>query len=304
MIKKVKKMSSKSKVSISVCLLLAVSICIFAQAPRVHSWDWDAHRFIETEAEDVLSKVDPFFDDFLSTYHSYIYSWCVMPDQDKSFMPDGSGASGWHYLDADNHGYDPLPYQGQYDGDLPWAMKLIFDNIVQYLKDENWVTAAQLMGAICHFAGDATNPLHSTYDYNPGGSGHWAYEGAVDSHIDEISIPDNYVPQYLDNITNAALVTLAGSFDFTDEDPNGGVNIGDGTSWNDTIKSISENRIRAGVQFTANVWYTAFVQAGILDQHPSPTPSATPTNYTPYIVGGVLAIVVIGIVLVLYMRRR
>jgi hypothetical protein len=272
----------------------------------VHSWDWDAHRFIETEAEAVLSKVDPLLDDFLSTYHSYIYSWCVMPDQDKSFMPDGSGASGWHYLDADDRGYDPLPYQGEYDGDLPWAMKLIFDNIVQYLKDENWVTAAQLMGAICHFTGDATMPLHSTYDYWIDGM-HTTFEGVADQHINEISIPDNYVPQYLDNITNAALVTLAGSFDFTDEDPNGGVNLSDylevGTTWNDWIKSMTENRIRVAVQFTANVWYTAFVQAGILDQSPSPPPSTTP-DYTPYIVGAVLAVVVIGIALVLYVRRH
>ena len=142
-------------------------------------------------------------------------------------------------------------------------MKWIFDDIVQYLKDEDWVTAAQLMGAICHFAADASCPFHATWHFNPGGSGHSAYEDAVNSHIGEMSIPTNYVPQYLDDITNAALVTLAGSFDFTDEDPNGGVNIDGGTIWNDTIKSISENRVRAGVQFTVNVWYTAMVQAGL-----------------------------------------
>jgi len=300
-------MSLKSKVSISVCLLLTVSIFIYAQVPTAHSWAWDTHYLIETEAEGVLYGINPFLDNFLSTYHSTLHSWCVMPDQDKSFMPDGSGASDWHYLDADNRGYDPLPYQGKYDGQLPWAMEWIFDNIVQYLKDENWVTAAQLMGAICHFTGDATMPLHSTYNYNPGGK-HVTYEYEVDDHIGEISIPDNYVPQYLDNITNAALATLADSFSFTAEGSNGGVNLTDFLEndilWNDWIRSMTENRVRVGVQFTANVWYTAFVQAGILDQPPSQTPSATPTNYTPYVVGGVLAIVVISIVLVLYIRRR
>jgi uncharacterized repeat protein (TIGR01451 family) len=157
-------------------------------------------------------------------------------------------------------------------------MELIFDDIVQYLKAGNWVTAAQLMGAICHFAADASCPFHATYHFNPGGSGHSAYETAVNNAISrgEISIPTNYVPQYLDDITNAALVTLAGSFDFTDEDPNGGVNIGDGTSWNDTIKSISENRVRAGVQFTANVWYTAMVQAGLVSLVRSSVDAITP----------------------------
>jgi hypothetical protein len=250
--------------ALAICLMFSLVFLVqVMQAPTARSWGWTTHYFIETKAEGVLSNINPFLSSFFSTYHNTLQEWCTKPDSDKSFMPDGSGEADWHYLDADSRGYDPLPYQGKYDGELPWAMKWIFDDIVQYLKDEDWVTAAELMGAICHFAGDATNPLHSTYDYNPGGSGHSAYEDAVNSHIGEMSIPTDYVPQYLDDITNAALVTLAGSFDFTDEDPNGGVNIDGGTIWNDTIKSISENRVRAGVQFTVNVWYTAMVQAGL-----------------------------------------
>jgi PGF-pre-PGF domain-containing protein len=210
-----------------------------------------------------------------------------MPDQDKSFMPDGGGSGDWHYLDA--YTYDPLPYQGKYSGELPWAMEWIFDNIVQYLKDGNWDTAAELMGAICHFTGDATCPLHATWDYGASpGYHHSEYETAVNDHIGEISIPNNYVPQELDNITNAALVTLKDSFNFTDEDPNGGVNICDylevGISWNDTIKSMTENRVRAGVQFTANVWYTAMIHAGLTIQAPtltSPSDGSTTTDNTP-----------------------
>jgi hypothetical protein len=160
-------------------------------------------------------------------------------------------------------------------------MEWIFDNIVQYLKDGNWVTAAQLMGAICHFAADATCPLHATWDYGASpGYHHSEYETAVNNHISEISIPDNYVPQELDDITNAALVTLAESFDFTDEDPNGGVNICDflevGISWNATIKSITENRVRAAVQFTANIWYTAMVRAGLASSVTSSVDAITP----------------------------
>jgi len=147
-------------------------------------------------------------------------------------------------------------------------MEWIFDNIVQYLKDEDWQQAAELMGAICHFAADATCLLHATWDYGASpGYHHSEYETAVNNHISEISIPNNYVPQELDDITNAALVTLAESFDFTDEDPNGGINICDflevGISWNPEIKSMTENRVRAGVQFTANIWYTAMVRAGL-----------------------------------------
>jgi len=272
----------RSLVLILVAILL-IPLVYSVQAPRVHAWGWITHYFIENNAELVFSDGS-----FFSNYRSTLYSWCTKPDQDYSFMPDGGGESDWHYLDADSRGYDPLPNQGKYDGELPWAMEWIFDNIVQYLKDENWDTAAELMGAICHFTGDATNPLHATYDYSPGGN-HGAYETAVNTNIGEISIPiSDYVPHELDNICEAALVTLEESFDFTDEDPNGGTNLSDflevDISWNDWIKSMTENRVRASVQFTANVWYTAMIHAGLTIQAPTllePGNGATTSDNTP-----------------------
>jgi hypothetical protein len=200
-------------------------------------------------------------------------------------MPDGGGKPDWHYLDA--YTYDPLPYQGKYSGELPWAMEWIFDNIVQYLEAKDWTNAVDLLGAICHFTGDATCPLHATYNFNPGNH-HSDYETAVNNHIGEISIPDNYVPKYLDNITYAALVTLKDSFSFTKEGSGGGVNLTDyllsGIYWNDWIKSMTENRVRASVQFTANVWYTAMIHAGLTIQAPgliSPSNGSTTTDNTP-----------------------
>jgi len=224
------------------------------QTSRVYAWGWRTHQFIENEAEDVFSDNSFFFN-----RHSTIYEWCIKPDQ-------GWGGSDWHWLDAIS--YHPLVTTG---GQLPWAVENVFDNIVRNLRDENWEKAAQLMGAICHYTGDSTNPLHSTWDYTPGGN-HGSYESQVNGRLGEISIPD-YVPQELDNIFDATMATLEESFDFTDEDPNGGVNLSDFLEndilWNDTIKSITENRLRAGVQFTANIWYTAMIRAGLVIQAPT-----------------------------------
>ena len=250
-------------------------VLIIVGAPGARAWGWTTHRSIETNAELVFSAGS-----FFSSHHSTLYDWCTVPDSDKSFMPDGGGESDWHYLDA--YSYNPLSYSG---GQLPWAMKWIFDNIVQYLKDEDWDTAAELMGAICHFTGDATMPLHATYDYWLDGM-HTTYETAVNNNINQISIPiSNYVPQELGNITNAALVTLEESFSFTgntEDDLSYWLRLG--ISWNDTIKSITENRVRAGVQFTANVWYTAMIHAGLTIQAPtltSPSDGSTTTDNTP-----------------------
>jgi parallel beta-helix repeat protein len=255
----------RGSTALAICLMfLLVFLVQFNEVPTAYSWGWTTHRFIETKAELVFSN-DPSLSDisnFITTYHSYLYSWCTYPDENKSFMPDGGGEADWHYLDA--YSYNPLSYSG---GKLPWAMKWIFDNIVQYLKDEDWVTAAQLMGAICHFTGDATMPLHSTWNYNPNGK-HSPFESEVNNRMGEISVPDNVMPQYIDNITNAALVVLAESFSFTAEGSGGGVSLtyylNDNVLWNDWIKNMVENRMRAAVQFTANVWYTAMVQAGMV----------------------------------------
>jgi len=251
------------------------------QAPSVRSWGWTTHYFIETNAELVFAN-DPSLSNlynFLSNHHSTLYEWCTMPDQDKSFMPDGGGESDWHYLDGVT--YDPLVTSG---GELPWAMEWIFDNIVQYLKDGNWDTAAELMGAICHFTGDATMPLHATYNYNPS-SNHSAFESEVNSHMDEISISDNYVPHVLDNIVEAALETLEDSFSFTAEASHEGVTLTyyltNDVLWNDWIKSMVENRMRAAIQFTADVWYTAMVRAGLVIGS-----TATLTSHSPIYIGG------------------
>jgi hypothetical protein len=274
------RMSLGSKVSVSICLLIFISIFVYsAQIPTAHSWGAQGHQFIETKAESVFST-----NSFFPINHSTLYSWSTMPDQNKSFMPDGSGASDWHFLDG--HSYNPLVYSG---GELPWAMQWIFDNIVQYLENGNLNTAVQLMGAICHFAADSTQPLHSTYNYNPNGM-HSAYETtALNANISTISIPDNYVPQQLDNITAAALTSLAKSFSYTAEGANPGDNnltafLDNGISWNDWIKSMTENRLRSAVQFSANVWYSAMVQAGLTIQAPtltSPSNGSNTTDSTP-----------------------
>ena len=246
-------MSLKSKVSILVCLLLAFSIYnICAQVPSVHSWGWGTHQFIASKAIDFMPDDENWF---FSTYSSTIIEWSIKPDQ-------GWGESDWHWLDAIS--YHPLETTG---GRLPWAVENVFDNLVRNLEDENWQQAAELMGAISHYTQDATMPLHATYNYNPGGN-HTNFEHEVESHLGELSIPDNYAPWKLGNVFDAAMVTLEDSFSFTKEGSNEGVNLTNFLEndilWNDWIKSMAENRVRAAVQFTANVWYTAMVKASLI----------------------------------------
>jgi len=243
-------------------LLLAIALSIvftIIGAQGARAWAWDTHRFIVDEAENVFSDGS-----FFSVHRATISNYSVKPDQWKSSDPHEQYRH-WYHVDHP-HGEDEY-----LEGVLPWAVKDNFVTLVQSLEDEDWQRAARLMGVISHYTADATMPLHATSDYNPGGK-HVSYEIGVDGRLDEVSIPE-YVPQELDNIFDAAMATLEGSFDFTDEDPEGGVNLSDFLEqdilWNDTIRDITENRLRASVQFTANLWYTAMIQAGLAIQAPT-----------------------------------
>lgn len=275
--------------------MLAVSICIYAQIPSVHSWSGETHQSVTSTAIDLM-PVD--WDWFFQTYSSTIVNYSNKPDSWKSSDPYEQYRHWYHVNVNYPSGHDESDYG---DGVLPWAVEDNFNTFVQYLRENDWDHAAQLAGVISHYIGDASMPLHATSDYNPGGN-HTTYESAVDSHLGEINmIMSGFVPHELDNVFDSTMQLLDDSYSYASVlSPY----LEQGTLWNDNIKNMTENRLRTSAQLLADIWYTAAVQAGISSPPPSPPPSAALTNYTPYIVGGVLVVAVIGIVLVLYMRRR
>jgi len=251
------KMSLRSKISILTCLLLTVFICVYsAQIPTVHSWGWGTHQFITQKTDNIMpSSLSWFF----TGYSSTIVSYCTKPDEWKSSDPN----------EGDRHFYDydvPHGENDPADGVLPWTVEDNFNTFVQYLKENEWDHAAQLAGVIGHYIEDASNPLHATSDYTPGGN-HGAYESEVD---DQISIDNvnadvsGFVPNKLDNIFDSTMQLLNESYGFTGYTQDK-LNywLAQDILWNATIKSITENRLRSAIQYLANIWYTGMVQAGL-----------------------------------------
>ena len=117
------------------CLLLAVSICIYAQVPSVYSWSWGAHQSVAQKAIDLMPDD---LDWFFSTYSNTIVTYSTMPDQWKSRDPY-EGNRHWYDVDLNGGG-----------GTLPWAVEDNFNTFVQYLRENDWDHAAQLAGVISH----------------------------------------------------------------------------------------------------------------------------------------------------------
>jgi LPXTG-motif cell wall-anchored protein len=317
------KMSLKSKVSISMCLLLAVSICIYAQAPGVYSWAWGTHQFITQNAINVMPRsLDWFFENYSST----IVSYCTLPDvwkatdsmegyrhYDDTDIPHGANAvlTTENYLGKEILVYDESAISGYANGTLPWNLVNNFNMLVVCLKENEWEHAAQIAGAMAHYMEDASMPLHATSEYNPGGN-HVSYEGRVDQELAAGNVTNDlsgFTPhvltdnkQLIDNaVFDSVMQELADSYSVSQSSLLS-TYLGYNVLWNDEIKTITDNRMPVATKELADVWLTAFYDAGLYT--PSPPSTSSTNNYTLVIAGGVLVIVIIGIALVLYMRRR
>jgi len=261
----------KSKMRSRALFVAAIALIIFAysvQTSLVQAWAWPTHRFIVNDAKDVFSDGS-----FFSVYYSTIHTYCTLPDAWKS-SDTYEEYRHWYHIDepdGENEYYRgglPNNWSLLDKGVLPWAVEDNFAMLVQSLESEDWEHAAQLMGVIAHYTGDATMPLHATSDYNPGYN-HVNYEHEVDDRLYEISIPD-YVPQELENIFESTMAVLEESYGFTGyTEDKLSYWLAQDVLWNDTIYHITENRLRSSTQFTANLWYTAMIHAGLTIQAPT-----------------------------------
>ena len=237
-------------------MFLLVFLVHLAQVPSVHPWWSDTHQFIASNAIDLLpDSLDWFFENYRSTIVGY------------SSVEWEPKYSHWYHVDVG------LPYPDSTEGALPWFVENYFDMFVQYLEEGNWGGAAEFAGKISHLIGDGSNPLHATSDFNPGGN-HLAFEGEVDKHLGEINMDMlGFEPQELGNFFDSTMEFLEVSYSYTSVlNPY----LRSGILWNDEIKNLTEERLRASAQLHANIWYTGMAQAGLV------VPTSSVDSITPY----------------------
>lgn len=229
------------------CLLLALSMpAVLAQTQSAHAWSWGTHRAVASEAIEPLPEdIKPFF----STHVAIIREWSVMPDILK-----GSDwyeqYRHWYHVDVP-HGEERYS-----EGVLPWAVEDYFEEMVWAFRGENWTGAAQLAGRISHYIADASMPLHATKYYN---GKHSSFEREVDAHLGELYIASpGYVPRLLDNVFDATMQLLRESYGYSQEVR---YELYQVSPWTPRLKEITERQLRAAVELTADIWYTAHVRA-------------------------------------------
>jgi hypothetical protein len=195
-----------------------------------------------------------------------------------------------HYIYLDKYGVFPflkLPHSfkaatEQYgksrinrDGLLPWQIGEYSLRLTNAFKSQNWEEAKQDAAVLAHYVADATDPLHTTQNYDGQMS---AQTGLTDRF--EIRLIDRYsnfliqAPQdavKIDDPTEFAFQTALEAYTYVDkiiwEDRRSLEGL---SSYNDDyftrfysrVGSIAMQQINAAAHAAGSYWYTAWLNAG------------------------------------------
>lgn len=282
-------------------ILFAVGILLAAYLDA-SGWGADGHRFINRNTVYHLpNEMLLFIQD-----SSFFAQHASDPDirrvsTDTSLYAEGPR----HYLDIDDYpNFHNLPHsldtlialygwqRVKNNGTLPWATMWNMDSLVNQLRRADWTSATLTASDIGHYVGDAHQPLHNTVNYNPGGL-HSRYESTMinSSHyLSELFMtPDScrYIADKLGYVFNYILHSNSLVDSVVRGDANAKVASGwDGSGtpppayyaalWNNT-RSLTLDQMQSATQDLANLWYTAWVDAGLI----LPTGVDMPRNSRP-----------------------
>jgi hypothetical protein len=247
--------------------------------------------------------------DGLQAYDSIVDAHVTDPDTRRPTTP---GEEYRHYIDID---YYPeftagaMPHsraalEAQYGaqtvlqtGIVPWAVAECVATLTQQFQALDWSAAALTIADLCHYVGDAAQPLHCTLNYNgqlTGNTGiHSRYESTMmNGHIADLSTPVMPIAYY-GSPEDAMFGIVSGSWDEVDavlqadnvaKAASGGSfnTVYYNSLWNST-QSFTRVRVDSATVATASFVHTAWVNAGR-----PPIPGSTADVEIPDVAGALL----------------
>jgi len=265
---------------------VAILVMTLLVALPASGWTWGGatHHYIAQN----YSKHLPASIDGLRAYDSIVDLKVTDPDTRKPITP---GESYRHYIDADSYpefvaghlDHSRAALEAEYGaatvldiGIVPWAVDEVVNTLAQQFQASQWSAAATTIADLCHYVGDATQPLHCTQNYNgqlTGNSGiHSRYETSMMSfHIADLYTSPMAIAYYA-NVVDAMFGIVGGSWsgvntvldaDNTAKTASGGSfnSVYYNSLWNST-QSLTRTRIDSATVATASFVFTAWVKAG------------------------------------------
>jgi hypothetical protein len=250
----------------AVILLLLISFSLMALVPTC-AWSVEGHQLITKHAMEWLPRP---WKQLFNYYGWFLTEAVAYPD--TYYRGTDPNESPRHYVDLEV--WDPNEPS---TGTLPQAVEEFTHRMQLALEVGDWNDAFLLAGRVAHYVEDATQPYHSTVNYNPvnraGVELHAVLDSSLMDHSSEIQIqtPSNSEAlNPVENLTEFALSIAVQSHSFLPT-----INetlINEGLDWSPELTKIVENRTNTAITAVARVWYTAIVRAN------SPAPNMPSPN--------------------------
>ncbi len=263
--------------------VLAAFLC--AVLPST-GWTWGSvgHHYIAQNYSQHL----PAYIDGLRTYDSVVDLHVTDADTRKSYTP---GESYRHYIDIDAYPEflaGTLPRDRAtlealygastvlYYGVLPWAIDEVVTTLTQQFQTQDWSAATLTIADLCHYVGDANQPLHCTQNYDgqfTGNDGiHSRYESTMLSTYLSLLHTPAMTALYYPGALDAAFDVIAASWakvspilvaDNVAKAASGGSynSIYYASLWSST-HTLTQARLDTASVMTASYVYTAWLNAG------------------------------------------
>ena len=175
---------------------------ILGCALHAAAWGWggETHHYI---AQHYSQHLPPYLDGLMQ-WDMFVDYHVTDPDARRSSTP-GEGYK--HYIDIDDYpgflsgtlSHDRDTLEAEYGaetvldrGVVPWAIGDAVATLTERFRVQDWDSAALMIADLCHYVGDASQPLHCTYNYDglaTGNTGiHSRYESDMMSlHLGELT---------------------------------------------------------------------------------------------------------------------
>ena len=249
-------------------------------------WTWGAvgHHYIAQNYSQHL----PAYIDGLRAYDSNVDLHVTDPDTRKSYTP---GESYRHYIDIDTYpeflagtlARDRATLEAEYGasyvlnvGVLPWAIGEVTTTLTQQFQAQQWSAAALTIADLCHYVGDANQPLHCATNYDgqlTGNNGiHSRYESSMlSTYLNQLHTPAMTVAYYsspLDAAFDVIAASWAGVSPILAAD--NAAKAASGGSYNSTYyaslwnstHTLTQARLDTASVITASLVFTAWTDAG------------------------------------------
>ena len=299
------------------CSILLLSLVLAISPPQTSAWGLSTHQTIADQALDLLPQS---LQNFVLQHRAAIMDASIQPDLRKGSDP-AEGPRHYDDQDVPHKDHNISTSSPDYrDGVVSWAVEFTTHDLITALQHNKTAAIIRYMGDLTHYIADASQPFHSTKNYDgqlTGNNGiHARYENTmINRYKSELfNIQDFEALKLIDQPYNLSETEIHSGLALVPQllkaDDNATASSGSTSSGDyyqalyEMTKSITQDRLKMAIQNTANLWFTAFYHAGWGGLNGEPTFAAGDTTGSTTAPTPVMTGIFLGSLLVIpYLRK-